>query len=300
MLPEVTVIISTYNCSKTLQCAIQSVLNQDFQDFEIQVIGDGCTDDSEAVVSSFNDSRLFWFNLPENIGSQYAPNNEGLKRANGKYIAYLGHDDLWFPDHLTKLKSLIELNDFEFVHCLTIYLRPDGKSLVTGPPAYGRTYSTCHVPPSSWFHKKSIIDKCGYWTDQKKISIGCDSEYLRRLASSGIRIGFLPDLFILKFISFEWGIYSKKTDFPQVELMSEMNLNVQKLQQKLLINVANSFAVYFNQRFTFKSSAGRFIENTLFLIYNFYSRDRWPLNKILTFYFQHLRKKQRKGRGLIN
>ena len=168
MLPEVTVIISTYNCSKTLQCAIQSVLNQDFQDFEIQVIGDGCTDDSEAVVSSFNDSRIHWFNLPVNIGSQYAPNNEGLKRASGKYIAYLGHDDLWFPDHLSKLKSFIESGDFEFVHSLTILIRPDAPPFIVGPPANGRKYTTCAIPPSSWLHKKNIVDKCGYWTDQKK------------------------------------------------------------------------------------------------------------------------------------
>jgi len=299
-MPEISVIISTYNCSNTLRCAIQSVLNQDFKDFEVWIIGDGCTDNSEEVVQSFNDLRLNWYNLPVNIGSQYAPNNEGLKRANGKYIAYLGHDDLWFPDHLARFKTFIESEDLEFVHCLTFLLRPAAPPFIVGPPALGRKYTTCAIPPSSWFHKKSMVDKFGYWTDQKKISIGSDTEFFRRLASGGARFGFLSNLFVMKFISLDWGIYAKKSDFPQIELLNEMEKNPQALLQKLLLDLANSYAVHFSQRFTFKSSAGRFIENTLFLIYNFYNRDRWPLNKILTFYFQHLRKKQRKGRGLIN
>src|SRR5215216_5001189 len=99
-LPLVSVVTATYNYSSVLKYAIQSVLWQTYQNFELWVIGDACTDDSEAVVASFGDSRIHWVNLPENSGNQAVPNNEGIARARGKYIAYLGHDDLWYPNHL--------------------------------------------------------------------------------------------------------------------------------------------------------------------------------------------------------
>ena len=54
--PLVSVIIATYNYSSVLRCAIQSALGQTFDDFELLVIGDGCTDDSEAVTASFDGS----------------------------------------------------------------------------------------------------------------------------------------------------------------------------------------------------------------------------------------------------
>src|SRR3954468_6377757 len=106
--PTVSVIISTYNWSSVLRYAITSVLAQTFSDFELIVVGDCCTDDSEAVVRSFDDQRVGWHNLAQNCGSQFGPNNHGLSLARGPYIAYLGHDDLWHQDHLARLVCGIE------------------------------------------------------------------------------------------------------------------------------------------------------------------------------------------------
>jgi glycosyltransferase involved in cell wall biosynthesis len=65
----ISVVIPTYNWSNVLKLAIKSVLWQSYQNFEIIVVGDACTDDSEEVVKSFNDSRIKWFNLEQNSGS---------------------------------------------------------------------------------------------------------------------------------------------------------------------------------------------------------------------------------------
>ena len=99
-MPRVSVIVATYNWSSVLRHAITSVLRQTMTDFELLVVGDGCTDDSADVVAATGDPRVQWINLPENSGHQSAPNNEGLRRARGELIAYLGHDDLWLPHHL--------------------------------------------------------------------------------------------------------------------------------------------------------------------------------------------------------
>ena len=83
-LPEVSVIIATYNSAATLRCAIASLVAQDMRDFEAWIIGDACADDSEAVVRSFGDARLHWHNLAVNTGIQSGPNNDGLQRARGR------------------------------------------------------------------------------------------------------------------------------------------------------------------------------------------------------------------------
>ena len=96
-------IIATYNWATVLPYSIGSVLGQTFTDFELLVIGDGCTDESEAVVTAIADPRVQWTNLPTNSGHQAVPNNDGLRRARGEVVAHLGHDDLWLPRHLEHL-----------------------------------------------------------------------------------------------------------------------------------------------------------------------------------------------------
>ena len=70
--PRVTVVIATYNWSSVLSHAIASVLDQTLSDFEVLVVGDGCTDDSADVVESFRDPRVLWNNLPLNSGQSTA------------------------------------------------------------------------------------------------------------------------------------------------------------------------------------------------------------------------------------
>src|SRR5581483_3163283 len=98
--PAVSIVVATYNWSSALRCALRSIQLQSVRDFEVLVVGDGCTDDSETVVRSFEDPRFRWANLPRNHGGQYAPNNHGLDLARADWVAYLGHDDIWHPRHL--------------------------------------------------------------------------------------------------------------------------------------------------------------------------------------------------------
>src|SRR5579885_2894378 len=114
--PVVSVITATYNSSRTLRLALSSLRAQTFSYWDAWVIGDGCTDDSESVVASFQDPRLHWVNLEHNRGSQAFANNEGLRRAEGRYVAYLGHDDLWMPRHLGELVRHIEDTGADLVH----------------------------------------------------------------------------------------------------------------------------------------------------------------------------------------
>src|SRR4051812_48682622 len=125
MSPRVSVIIATYNWSSVLPYSIGSVLRQTMQDFEILVVGDGCTDNSEEVVAAMGDPRIRWVNLPANTGHQSGPNNEGLRQARGEFIAYLGHDDLWLPHHLAAHVAALDASGAAMTYSLLITVPPD-------------------------------------------------------------------------------------------------------------------------------------------------------------------------------
>jgi glycosyltransferase involved in cell wall biosynthesis len=108
---KVSVIMAAYNRSNVLRYAVESLRRSTMTDWELLVIGDACTDDTEDVVTSFGDPRIHFYNMQKNCGEQSGPNNEGLRRAQGEYVAFLSQDDLWFPDHLERLLAAVQQND---------------------------------------------------------------------------------------------------------------------------------------------------------------------------------------------
>ena len=99
--PKVSVIIPTYNRAHLVGRAIRSVLNQTYQDFEIIVVDDGSTDNTEEVVKSFNDPRIRYIRHEKNRGGS-AARNTGIRAARSEYIAFLDSDDEWLPEKLEK------------------------------------------------------------------------------------------------------------------------------------------------------------------------------------------------------
>ena len=95
----VSIIIPTYNRAYCLSRTIQSVLDQKFQDFEIIIVDNYSTDNTDEVVESFDDDRLTLLKF-KNEGIVAASRNLGIKKAKGKYIAFLDSDDWWVPRKL--------------------------------------------------------------------------------------------------------------------------------------------------------------------------------------------------------
>ncbi|MCX6555301.1 MAG: glycosyltransferase family 2 protein [Candidatus Aminicenantes bacterium] len=230
----VSVIMATYNSARTLKLAIESVLAQDCSDYEVWIVGDACTDNSQQVVDAFADPRLNWINLAKNSGSQGAPNNEGIRRSRGEYIAYLGHDDLWFPWHLSSLLSCIERTEADLVHPFSAAFDPAGLRYTVGPPSSGRTYENHFVFPSCWLHRRSLIEACGPWGDPDKLARRVDMDFLRRVYLAGKPIQFYPRLNLLKFPSAWWGTYAAGFDPPQARYLAELKRDALNLEREVL------------------------------------------------------------------
>ena len=186
--PLVSVVIATYNWSAVLSYSIRTALWQSYSNVEILVVGDGCTDDSEQVVSSFGDSRLRWHNLPGNSGSQAGPNSAALDLARGEFIAYLGHDDVWHPTHLAWLMEGVARTGSRLAHTRTEWIGPGGR------------YRECAAAPiSSYLHESQLGREVG-WRDYREIVLGPDHDFIERADE---RAGTLvvPALTVFKFPS---------------------------------------------------------------------------------------------------
>ena len=97
-MPFFSVIIPLYNKENFIKNTIESVLNQNFIDFEVIIVNDGSTDTSEEKVLQFNDSRIRYFSK-ENKGVSTA-RNYGISIAKSDYISFIDADDYWYPDFL--------------------------------------------------------------------------------------------------------------------------------------------------------------------------------------------------------
>jgi len=105
--PAVSVVIATYNRARFLPETLDSVLQQRFRDFELIIVDDGSTDDTQQVLGNYGDRiRVFY---QENHGPS-AARNLGTRHARGKWIAVQDSDDLCTPDHLETLFGLVEKN----------------------------------------------------------------------------------------------------------------------------------------------------------------------------------------------
>ncbi|MFZ1746523.1 MAG: glycosyltransferase family A protein [Nitrospirales bacterium] len=105
--PKVTVFIPVHNREHYIGDAIQSILTQHFQDFEILLIDDGSTDNSIEVMRSFHDPRITIAYNETNLGIPRT-RNRGLELAKGKYIALLDSDDRASPDRLQKQVAYLD------------------------------------------------------------------------------------------------------------------------------------------------------------------------------------------------
>src|SRR5688572_28971531 len=193
--PLVSVLLPTHNRADVLPFAIKSVLAQTVQDFELLIVGDGCTDNTAEVVKRFSDSRIQWFDLPKAPNFGYANRNIALKSARGAFIAFMAHDDLWLSDHLEILLRSFDDDKVEIAYSRPLWVIPRGMIV---PGTFNLNFHTMlekflnkernEIPASCFVHRKECLQKYGYWNET--LSIAGDLDLWVRIINGGPKKNF--------------------------------------------------------------------------------------------------------------
>jgi len=196
--PLISVIIPTFNRAELLaRRAIPSVLRQTYQNFELIIVGDHCTDNTEEMIRQFDDRRMRFHNLarrgeyPKETRKRWlvagvVPSNKGLELARGEWIAHLDDDDEFSDDHLEVLLDHALKHRYEMVYGVVEMEKRPGKWVKLGSWPL-QIDKIAHL--SVLYHSKLRLFK--YDINAWKIDEPDDWNLFRRMKEAGVRIGFV-------------------------------------------------------------------------------------------------------------
>ncbi|MFA7301091.1 MAG: glycosyltransferase [Candidatus Shapirobacteria bacterium] len=183
--PLVSVILPVYNAGKYLSLAIDSILNQQFNDYEFIIINDGSTDDSEEIVLKYKDKQIRYYRNQKNMGLVFTL-NRAIKMSRGKYLARMDSDDVSRADRLDKQVKFMESNLGVMV-CGSFARMIDEKGHVLGKltPPTGWLLKYNYWKPSPMIHptvmmRREVFDNLEYDLEAK-----CAEDYDLWLKCSG-------------------------------------------------------------------------------------------------------------------
>ena len=187
-MPYFSIIIPVYNKAKFVHKTVSSVLSQSFDDYEIIIINDGSTDESEKEIRQFNDNRIQYYKT-ENQGVAKA-RNFGFTKAKSEFICFLDADDFWYPNFLETFHFYIQKNPNEKVFSS---LKEIETASITIIPEYSfeikndfeivdffkASRKECVLWTSNTIIHKSVLDKVGCF--DTNIKHGEDTELWIRI-----------------------------------------------------------------------------------------------------------------------
>jgi glycosyltransferase involved in cell wall biosynthesis len=192
--PFFSVIVPVFNRASVLGAALQSVLAQTCQDFEIIVVDDGSSDNPRAVVEQVGDPRIRFVHQ-ENQGGGTA-RNTGINAARGRFVAPLDSDDIFLPHHLESMKNLLDGTKGTVGYARILCDRGDGRTFLRPPRAIRAgedmgEYVLCErgfVPTITIVVEREMAQRVRY---HPKLRAAEDVDFAIRLALEGCRFHML-------------------------------------------------------------------------------------------------------------
>lgn len=192
----VSIILPTYNRAKFLDSAFRSIISQTYQNWELIIVDDGSTDDSQAIIENFISScpNKIQYIVQSNKGPARARNN-GISNASGSVIAFFDSDDIWLPHHLSScLKVLDDHSDVDWVYAACKRIQYENGSVILPSTFYN------NGEPNILFSLKSrIYDNLHIIEDSRvvefQITYGIDSG----LQNSVMRVSVFNDMLLPDF-----------------------------------------------------------------------------------------------------
>ena len=163
------IILPTYNRGWIIEEAIDSVLAQDFKDFELIVVDDGSTDDTGQILDSYDQNLIV---LRQSNKGVSAARNRGIAAAKGRLIAFLDSDDLWLPRKLSSQVDFLNSNPVAVINQTEeIWIRngvrvnPKTRHHKFAGMIFERSLALCLVSPSAAMMKRSLFDEVGLFDE---------------------------------------------------------------------------------------------------------------------------------------
>ena len=163
--PKVSVIIPTYNRGWILREAIESVLSQEFTDYELIVVDDGSTDDTPEILEVYGRDIIV---LHQSNCGVSAARNRGIAASRGQLVAFLDSDDLWLPRKLTRQVDFFKANPAALI-CQTqetwvrngVRVNPRNRHHKFSGMIFEPSLALCLVSPSAVMIRKTLFDRVG-------------------------------------------------------------------------------------------------------------------------------------------
>lgn len=172
---KVSIITPCHNAARHIGQTIESVLQQDYDNWEMLISDDGSSDDTVRIISEYaeKDSRIKLFQQENTSGSPAAPRNNSLEHATGKYVAFLDSDDVWLPEKLSEQVAFAEANDYPIVYSYYEKISHSGERrnrVIKTDASYGynRIIETDGVPWLTLMLRRDIIGELRFVKAEKE------------------------------------------------------------------------------------------------------------------------------------
>ena len=204
----VDVILPTHARPHTIGYAIAAVLRQSHANLTLHVVGDGCGDDTAAVVAAIADERLRFHRLAKARGYGYANRNRVLRAGTAPFVAYTSDDDLWFPDHLANALAALARDDAEVSLGREIAVQPPDRidphffAFDWHLAGAGTLLRHWFTGPGVVVHRRRLFDTIGYWNEA--LARFGDREFLSRVRASGVPATTHGGATMLRFYAAAW------------------------------------------------------------------------------------------------
>ena len=214
--PFVSVIIATYNRAKVLtERTLPSLLKQTYSNFEVVIVGDKCSDDTEKRVKALDDSRIRFMNLekrskyPKDFLKRHAvkgivPHRMALSLAKGSWFAHMDDDDEFTSDHLEEQLKLATAHDYEFVYAKQKYQMKPGEWQEVGRYGFptGRyPFNRCCIPHRTVLFRSylKLFHFCKDTEQAWKYGVTGDIFTWEHMGRAGVRAGYLDKVIARKY-----------------------------------------------------------------------------------------------------
>ena len=185
--PLISVITITLNTAHTLDTAIQSVLNQTYDNIEYIIIDGGSTDGTLDTIRKYEDKIAYWTSEPDSGISEAF--NKGITAATGEIIGIINADDYYEPAAVALAVSVLTQTGADIVHGMVQYRDVNGQKteLFSGNDALLHKDMTINHP--SVFARRSAYEKIGLFRTDFRYAM--DYEWLLRAKVNGLRFSYI-------------------------------------------------------------------------------------------------------------